>query len=96
MQQYPFDPFNAIMHANYYEEDNNRSATCNLGIVQTTIDKWESRDKVVKLTESPLVVNPFTSVEKVDYNTKKICVVIDMSYYINPLIALEPTANLFE
>jgi len=85
-------PFKDTAVIHNYEEDNNRSAQSKLDIVQDTIDKWERQGKVIKVTEKPLIVNPLSLVEKVDYITKesKFRVVIDMSRYINPLIAVEP------
>ena len=63
-----------------------------MDIVQYTIDKWEYQGKVIKVTEKPLFVNPVSLVEKVNYITKesKFWVVIEMSCYIIPLIAVEP------
>ena len=62
-----------------------------LNFVRDTLKKWEKLGRVKKVLQPPLVINPLSVVKKFDVASQKVKkrLVIDMSRYLNPLIANE-------
>ena len=74
-----------------YFEPNNKSCVGEELFISETLAKWELLGRVKKVHTPPLLTNPLSVVQKTDLKTSetKKRLVIDVSRYLNPLIANE-------